>query len=355
MLNNKKGSAAIILIILAILVIGCGVYYYSNYLNWKTYTNAEYGFEFKYPNKFTLEDYNSDEVGKVIGKEIISPNPSLTKIYVSVFKNYEIIKNISDNNISCELKADNVSFGNNMKAREYACGDAGTTGKVYLISLPQKVGLYVVVTSDSPEATADKQFTELPIVIVEKILSSFKFTSIDIQTGIADLKTYTKPAPAGFEVKYPSDFKVTSNNGIDLNDAGTEKSGPQVIFTYPESYTKGTNLVEAKITVETNKANDTKNCRIDSVRRRSETPLKILPSITANGVTFTGGSNGGAAAGQLYESVIYTASNATTCYVISLDTHSGNIQNYDPPVKAFDSEKVMSVFKQVLSTFKIGS
>lgn len=59
-MKNQKGSAVIwIIIIIAILIIAGGIYFYSQpkqsaTADWQTYTNSQYGFSFQYPATTTL-------------------------------------------------------------------------------------------------------------------------------------------------------------------------------------------------------------------------------------------------------------------------------------------------------------
>lgn len=56
----KKYLIGIIIIIVLAVIIGGGYFGYQKYLsptvNWKTYTNTEYGFEFKYPEVLTKQE-----------------------------------------------------------------------------------------------------------------------------------------------------------------------------------------------------------------------------------------------------------------------------------------------------------
>ena len=57
-MKSQKGSALIwTVIIIAILVIACGIYFYSQpkqsaMVGWQTYTNTQDGFSIKYPNNY---------------------------------------------------------------------------------------------------------------------------------------------------------------------------------------------------------------------------------------------------------------------------------------------------------------
>jgi hypothetical protein len=66
MKNYSKGFVVPLLIVIAVLVIGAGIYFYSNKKveeppqsinsSLKTYTNARYGFEFQYPVNAEIRD-----------------------------------------------------------------------------------------------------------------------------------------------------------------------------------------------------------------------------------------------------------------------------------------------------------
>ncbi|HBA46112.1 TPA: hypothetical protein DEQ22_02420 [Candidatus Nomurabacteria bacterium] len=104
--NSKKGFIVpMLLAIIALLVLGSGVYIYqnkkaktpivvgneeqqsniqispvntqTNNANWKTYTNTQYGFEFKYPSDYSLKEssiYFSEEIPE--GKRVFMESPT---------------------------------------------------------------------------------------------------------------------------------------------------------------------------------------------------------------------------------------------------------------------------------------
>ncbi|MBX4209594.1 hypothetical protein KW799_02810, partial [Candidatus Parcubacteria bacterium] len=62
----------------------------------------------------------------------------------------------------------------------------------------------------------------------------------------------------------------------------------------------------------------------------------------------------GAAAGNLYEQSVYATKKGNRCFAIRYMIHSGNIANYPAgAVKAFDRQKLISLFDSISATLKI--
>ena len=186
--------------------------------NWKTYKNDKYGFEFKYPPDFIIDQSNSDWVW--FWSEIQSENkncnqstkdciagpvkifamsvkitPSVNQNLETSYKNSEIYK--KEFSAFMGVK-DLVINGNSAIQAEY-CLEAGTkenncNGRVgrmmYDIFIIHESMMFNFVIS-TPDAS--------------KILSSFKFTDSQIDTS--EWKTYRNDK-YGFEFKYPPDFVI---------------------------------------------------------------------------------------------------------------------------------------------------
>jgi hypothetical protein len=77
MKNLKKGFAVVpIIIILAVLIIGSGAYYFvhkDSISSWKTYTNTQYGFAFQYPSTLNVSENKPYEITlkDSQGKEVV--------------------------------------------------------------------------------------------------------------------------------------------------------------------------------------------------------------------------------------------------------------------------------------------
>lgn len=259
---NKGFAPTLLLIAIVVVMIGVGCYFTVGSKtkiktdtetntqatstvsldtnDWKTFSDVNYGFSFSYPNNFTVEASNvgNHDLWFLYSKNVIPPNPSLSKIFVFVYEDYDYIKDVTDKNVICGLRNVNTKFGNGF-AREYGCGDAGTTERRFLVPLENNAGLLVSITTDYPEPNTNlEHLKEIPLEIQDRILSSFKFTSQNLLS--TQWKTYTN-AKYGFEFKYPSKyfvFESEQNNGLTVqlstnNDPHHEVGDRIYVSTYP--------------------------------------------------------------------------------------------------------------------------
>jgi len=189
-MKNNKGVAPIlmVLIIVGVLALGGGIYYFlvKNSQNWKTYTNSDYGFEFKYPQTWQL---NSD----------ISPGATHLSVdfakFASLVDNKETCINgvcsrkgpkedqliINQASIGDEIKTSSglpgkvVSIGGvkgfrylgyNPQAKAYS------TGVVVFNSQVDRIELSMSITApDETQAENDELNKDF-----DQIISTFKFT-----------------------------------------------------------------------------------------------------------------------------------------------------------------------------------
>lgn len=141
------------------------------------YKNAHYGFEFSYPPEYRLEDYEDSDSLVVVSKRLIPNHPSLTGFFVSIYTDADVMFSVTENNIICTLKEQRASFGSGKLAKEYACGDAGTTERRFLMLTGRvNTGLMVSITTDAATDETPKEYNEIPPEVISEILSSFKFT-----------------------------------------------------------------------------------------------------------------------------------------------------------------------------------
>ncbi len=107
-----------------------------------------------------------------------SPNKSLTTLYFTVYKDFDAMKAIYNNNIICMLKDIHASIGNTTQALKYSCGDAGTIDNSYLIPLSNNQGLSITVQNDSiqDDTEISRQYSSVSPEIMSRILSTFTFT-----------------------------------------------------------------------------------------------------------------------------------------------------------------------------------
>lgn len=200
-MNNQKGLAPIIIILVLTVIIGGGVFAWQKFgtpkqelkqeskdetANWKTYTNDEYGFEFKYP------------------KDFFSPHHQLkTEIIQCDYDN--LANNCSTEMISindkpfCLEKKDGAAAGTKYTTYNYTTViDKECFIVSFTVPYPNCSNL-----PDDEEAynkcKLDNEITKPEII--NKILSTFKFTSTSTDEK-TNWETY-RNEEYRFEIKYP--------------------------------------------------------------------------------------------------------------------------------------------------------
>ena len=177
--------------------------------NWKTYTNSQYSFEFKYPNNTVVldnvkddsgyhsvyirkSDWERQEIG-LLPQLIFHFDPKITSATTVA----SIKKSIQGDRV--EILSDNQVYGANafVSLTSHFTGDGYETDQYFI--LRTKNGSYVFLSPN---------LADIP---VDQILSTFKFT--DQQADASSWKTYTN-SELGFSIQYPNDLPPST----ELND-----------------------------------------------------------------------------------------------------------------------------------------
>ena len=161
---------------------------------------------------------------------------------------------------------------------------------------------------------------------------------------LAHSKTYINSAK-GFSLSYGGGMKVSEAYAYDNLQSG--KSIPGVSFAFEPEYFRGTNLSsDSRVAVEWT---DSTAC---TPKEFTDEPLRDIEMQSINSKVWSVASTSGAAAGNLYEEVLYTAKGSADCFNVRLFLHSSNIGNYAPgSVRAFDRISIDQLFKQMVSSF----
>ena len=143
-----------------------------------------------------------------------------------------------------------------------------------------------------------------------------------------------------FSISYPKEFILDENYEYPFSENKTIRG---VRFTIPGEMATGTNLAsDSYIAIE--QLPRAKNCTGDiylTANVRAQT-------ISENGVRYSFAMNSGAAAGNLYEELIYAISGSSPCTAVRYYIHSGNIQNYEMgTITEFDRALLISEFDKI--------
>ena len=216
-MNSKKGFVIpLIIAIVAVLAVGGGYWYYSlstsfnhslkpNNLatstdqtaGWKTYTNTQYGFEFKYPKDWIIEadDINNTGVGVWSSKErkqiqedieiekILggSTGPDFSVVYcdaICLKGLYEDWKYFDENNTKDYFVEMKNRFSGSFKEiiidnkKAYEWDDSSSSVGYYMIAIKSGEGTYFLSTIEGVGTENSPRIDPS----VKKIISTFKFT-----------------------------------------------------------------------------------------------------------------------------------------------------------------------------------
>jgi hypothetical protein len=222
MKQKQKGNVAVIALIVVIVAISAGVIGYlfaqksqapavapapvattqpavqtaAETANWKTYSNAKYGFEFKYPSGWKLEDSASSNV--VALDNDTTPFGELNFSYFASLKDYTDLYKVNATSLDQIVLDKSLAFSD-MKKIDFAgtkawAGTEASSAGSYVIYVEKNAHVYKIefatISLVSELSSADKN-----------ILSSFKFTTGSDET--ASWQTYAN-AKYGYIVKYPT-------------------------------------------------------------------------------------------------------------------------------------------------------
>jgi len=220
-MKNKKGNVVVIAIIVAIVAITAGVIGFllakkiqapvvepaaqtpvtqsaDETTDWKTYTNTQYGYEFKYPS-----NYNIEQPTQIKDVVVIHIPKKQEYMQIQFFNTEPKINDYEP--LGAQLAGDSLLGGK--KSLKYH-----TEKPIILEGTLKDIPYtdYVVVLSKSSYLEISYYGHNNVEASFEKILSTFKFTNA-VADETADWKTY-KNTENNFEIKYPLGWKTNQAN-----------------------------------------------------------------------------------------------------------------------------------------------
>jgi len=160
-------------------------------------------------------------------------------------------------------------------------------------------------------------------------------------------KTYTSET-YGFEMKYPQDLAVQQEIPL-----AVIKGAVLRLLLVDRTYYKGTNLVEASVSVgvapeQACSSEWLADCPQDSSERGDTVETRDI-----SGVSFSRASSWEGAVGHQYGLITYSALHGGSRYRLALFIHCINVHVFDPQtVSEFDRATLLRLFDQVISTFR---
>lgn len=195
--------------------------------NWKTYTNAQYGFEIKYPESWyvTRGKKTLFECVDITNYNPVPPSSGSNQITFRII----ISDNQEHNSALFFAEGEKSARGNKGTINEInvngipavKLSDSGDFPEVFIVDDKKTKKLYISGFVFAPNS-------ENNLSIFNQMLSTFKFIAVD---ETADWKTYTNK-DYGFEIKYPPFLSMAENpSAVILSNPET---GVLVKFSKPD-------------------------------------------------------------------------------------------------------------------------
>lgn len=192
--------------------------------DWKTYSNEQYGFEFKYPDSWNPKENVNTELqiySVALNQPEISANPKISFTKNPGGVGYEFLKfNLSGTVNVGGVSTQKESFEPTSEFSFSNCNSKNSEG--FRINLNKDNNEYEIwATYCQSEENFDAN-------IFDQILSTFKFIEKD---ETADWKTY-RNEEYGFELKYPQDWFINSESLTQISIVNNKYKDSEGEFPY---------------------------------------------------------------------------------------------------------------------------
>jgi len=155
-------------------------------------------------------------------------------------------------------------------------------------------------------------------------------------------------ATTTFSVVYPQDF--TANDAYVYDQVNPKKPISGVKFIIPIAMATGTNLSSYDTGISIEQLPRAKNCTGDIYLAANVKPS----TVNENGVEYSLATSSGAAAGNIYEEMVYALSGSSPCTAVRYYIHSTEISNYPPgAVQEFNSAALMEAFDKIRQSLQL--
>jgi len=188
--------------------------------DWKTYTNTQYGFEFKYPSDWNSW-LDSNNVASIVNLQQKDDDMGSAVISVSATKQLSQTTKPLDSTMVLNKTSD-VTYNGIRWSLTFTSDKREPTLRFISATAYHNGYLYNIVSRNYPDTT-EKLF--------DQILSTFKFTDI---ADTSTWKTYTSPK-YGYSIQYPSKWSIDNNRSdeytivFDLGVGGESRESVQAI------------------------------------------------------------------------------------------------------------------------------
>lgn len=172
------------------------------------------------------------------------------------------------------------------------------------------------------------------------------FSNCEVEVPGEEPRSTYASSTMGISFKYPKSYTIDEMYQY-MGVPNKPIDGVKAII--PATIATGTNLsLDSGVSIE--QLPRAVNCTgdifvLDNVR---------ASTVTEGGVSYSLATTSGAAAGNLYEEIIYALADSEPCTAVRYSIHSTNIGNYEPgAVRAFDRSALLSAFDKIRASLMV--
>lgn len=187
-------------------------------------------------------------------------------------------------------------------------------------------------------------------LVLENNLDQTYIGCIEVVPDPGNLPQTFASSSEGFSMRYPAGYSVAPYQYT----IGPGKTIHGVKFTIPDSVAAGTNLSsDTYFSVET--IPETLSCDPAMFLSSGPEGKPASTAVSENGTDYLVASTTEAAAGNLYEEIVYTMPGTNMCVGVRYFIHYGVLENYPVgTVSEFDRSALLGIFDSMRRTVTIG-
>ncbi len=186
--------------------------------------------------------------------------------------------------------------------------------------------------------------------ITEGIQKNETFKNCEVAVAGQEARNTYASSTMGISIKYPQSYTVDESYAYD--QFGPKKLIHGVKFIIPLAMATGTNLSIQDTGISVEQLPRAKNCTGDIYLKANVKANTIIE----NDVRYSAATSSGAAAGNMYEEMVYALSGSSPCTAVRYYIHSSNVGDYGTgTIREFDRAALLETFDKIRRSLVLDS